>query len=215
MKKRITCFFLILIAMLALSGCVLDNARFFATLPQLLDSSSYTIEEVGKEEFGRDGGVVELGVHLLPDDEFTSRFPSISEIYHFLAQYDHHWSISGQENMAVVLQYEPSVYEEAKTYCLNSMHLLDIGAPEYRNYRFLENIALAEGQDRVKEDRILSFPEHYNMFAYNDREYKLAFLGYYSPDYTCSDKDREAVLSDWANYVEDNFPELWQAKQSS
>ncbi len=215
MKKTVTIFSVILISLLVLSGCIIDNAKLLSTLPHLLDSSSYTIEEVGKEEFGRDGGVVELGVCLLPDDEFTTRFSSVSEIYHFVAYYKHHWSTAGQENMIVVLQYEPSVYEEAKAYCLDKMRLLDIGVPDYKNFRFIENIELAEGQDRIKDGNVLSFPEHFNLFAFNDLDHKLAFIGYYSPDYTCSNADRKKVLDDWASFVEENFPELWQAMQTS
>ena len=215
MKKAVLFIAVILISLFLLSGCIIDHAELLTTLPQLFDSSSYTIEEVGKEEFGRDGGVVELGVCLLPDDEYTSRFPSISEIYHFLAYYKHHWSIAGQENMVVVLRYEPSVYEEAKTYCLNKMRLLDIGIPDHNNYQFIENIKLAEEQDRVKGGRILSFPEHFNLLAYNDQDHKLAFMGFYSPDLTCSDEAREKVLADWAHFVEENFPELWQEMQLS
>ena len=210
MRKRIISAVLLLVLPLLLSGCILDNTEFLATLPHLFDSSSYTVEEIGKEEFGRDGGAVELGVCLLPDDEFTSRFPSVSEIYHFVARYQHHWSITGQEKMVVVFQYEPSDYEEAKAYCLNQMHLEDIGIPDYNEYRFVENIELAEGQDRVKEGRILSFPEHFNLLAYNDQNHKLAFMGFYSPDLTSSDEDREKVLNQWPSFVEENFPELWQ-----
>ena len=211
MRKRIISAVLLLALPLLLSGCILDNTEFLTTLPHLFDSSGYTIEEIGKEEFGRDGGAVELGVWLLPDDNFTVRFPSVSEIYHFVANYQHHWSIAGQENMIVVLQYEPAVYEEAKAYCLEKMHLLDIGIPDHNKYRFIENIELAEGQDRVKEGRIFSFPEHFNLLAYNDQDYKLAFMGFYSPDLTNSDKDREKVLNEWAGFVEENFSELWQS----
>ena len=190
--------------MILLSGCIIESIDILNILPNLLDSSSYAIEEVGKEEFGHDGGRVELGHYLLPDDEFTSRFSSISEIYHFMDWFEHHWSTLSRETWIVVLQYEPSVYEEAKAYCLDTMSLQDIDVPDYGNYRFLQNRKLIDADP----NRIMNFPDYFNMFAFNDQDQKLAFMGYNNGyDHGA---ERERVKNDWGGFLEERFPELWQ-----
>lgn len=166
-------------------------------------TKGYTREYFEKEEIENYSGEFELSNHILPSEDFTDRFPSEKIGYHFIQQYHHWYSLIGEETLIITVQYSADNYEAAKAYCLENMMLKDVEVPDYNGYHFIENIELA-----VRQDRSNTFPGNFNMIAYNDTKCKLAFMGYVSPILTSSEKDREMVVSRWAEFIEKHFPEL-------
>lgn len=195
----------ILLSSILLSGCAADEG--------------FLIESIGKDAFEHYSGEFELKVYLLPGDDFLSLYTPESEYYHFIARYKHHFSVTGAESLLVLFHFEPSAYADAKQYCLDHMKLLDIGVPDYQNYHFLENTALPEALGRVEDGgNARSFPEQFNMFAYNDQNHILAFLGHHSDE--LSFRDKEKVIHGWSTFLCTYFPEItdencWQKRDDA
>lgn len=191
--KKARLLVLLLLLSLLLPGCAADEG--------------YSLESVGKEAFEHYNGEYELDVYLLPGEDFPSLYPAETEYYHFIARYRHRWSVTAPESLLVLLRYEPSVYAEAKQYCFEQMKLRDIGLPVCRDTCFLENTALPEALGRSGDDgSATGFPTQFNLFAYNDRENTLAFMGHYSDVYASGDKNK--VIEDWEGFLRANFPEI-------
>ncbi len=185
----------------------------FLFLPLLLfltscSATGFTIESIGKTEFEEYSGEYELGNYILPSNDFMSRFPHTDEEYHFLARYRHKLSILGEEMLIITARYEPDIYKEAKTYCLNNMLLVNLEVPDYNGFHFMENIMLEVARGNDDQSDVSSFPSDFNMLAYNDKECRLAFMGYVSPTLTTREKDREKMVNSWAEFIETRFPEI-------
>ena len=166
----------------------------------------FTVEKSGVAEFDIYDGELEINLHMLPPGDFLSRFPTIAANYHYLARYKHKLSFGAVETSIVTAQYLPEVYKEAKAYCLTQMVLKDIEVKDYNGYHFIENIELAIGQGRRDGDHVNSFPWDFNLLAFNDERKEIAFLGFSSP--TLTYKDRKTVVENWADFIEEYFPEI-------
>ncbi len=179
----------------------------FLLISFLFSSCSQTICYDGFEIYRPEAhSEVELNVHLLPTNDFDSRFEYVDIDYHFRAHYKTPLSLIGTEKTIVIIEYEQSVYEKAKEFCLEEMKLSDSNIIEYNGYIFIENIKLAVAQDRYKNGSS-TYPEDFNMFAYNEELNVLVFMGYYNAKYSA--KDAEYVSANWGEFLEENFSDLY------
>jgi len=166
----------------------------------------------GIESFRSTQGGLEVNVHILPSDDFFERFKSVDAKYYYKADYKSMLSIVGMERSVVVLQYDRDVYETAKVFCQQEMMLSDTNVFDYYDYTFIENIKLAVGQDRFDDGENLEFPYWSNMFAYNDNDCTLAFLGCYFP--TEYRNDLSITQDNWGEYLEDTFSDLYEFRKT-
>jgi hypothetical protein len=163
------------------------------------------VDVCGIENFDRTEGFVEINVHLLPSEDFLNDYSYISAQYDHKKIFKNRLSISATECSLVVVNYDKEQYALAKKYCLQNMDL--INSFKYNGYTFAENIRLAIGQDRLKEDNSIVCPEWFNMFAYNDEKCCLVFLGANILDGI--DENTKTDPNIWGAFLDQYFSEYY------
>ncbi len=170
----------------------------------------YIIEKTGMTEYRFSEGFFEINHCILPSGDFITQYSPVAEDYHYIATFEHKFDIECDEKSIIIFRYAPSVYQEAKAYCLSEMDLRDIGIPDLNGYCFLENYRLALGREDELKNGCKAFPMWYNLFAYNDSGNTLVFIGGYNPECNWDgiEEDAKRIIDDWPNYVEQYFPEI-------
>ena len=176
MKKCVICLLCFAIALLCI-GC-----------------GAYDIAFDGYENFSKSHSDFELNHYILPDLEFPDKFPYINIDYCLRENYKAAYDFT--EKSLIVIHYDKETYEQAKEYCLQNMQLLDAEPMEYNDYVFMKNIELAIKQDRY--DTYADYPTWFNMFAFNDEENCLVFMGFYAARLVIADH----VCDSWEEYLE-------------
>ena len=183
-------------------GCVFISLCFMMLF---FTSCSEKIGVDGIENYQDNHSHYELNAYLLPSSGFIEEFEHIDIDYHYRAEYKTYFSCEGVERTLLVVEYGQEVYDEAKMYCLQNLQLSESNLLEYNDYLFVENIELAVKQERY--GKASSFPQWFNMFAYNDDLRQLIFMGFYSPDY--SSKDAQNVCDNWGEFIEKHFSDIY------
>ena len=181
MKKRICC--MLITILILLSGC---------------SSSKGHLQ--GIELFAMDyPSEYELNVCIIPSEDFLSEYEYIDADYSFTYVYDGLIFWHDVETSVLSIKYSPSVYGQAKDFCLEEMMLTSAPIVEYNGFVFYDNFELAAAQNRT----VHIFPGWFNLFAYNDNTKELPFLGYYDSDLMA--EDAKDVLNNWDEFFEKNF----------
>ena len=162
----------------------------------LLEGCSYSNVNIsGLDNFGTADCSYELSRDLFPDETFLSSFKYSNGNYE-LQSND---GLSNSQSIAFAfLTYSPTVYENAKQYCLDHLDFCDDHQFTYADFKFRER--LSHFTRDASGDLVVGccFPKWFNMFAYSDTTYTLVFIGYYNSDA----KVNEIAQSDFASFVE-------------
>ena len=151
-------------------------------------------------------GDYEINVHLLPSEDFLDKYAYTSAQYNHKEIYRSRMSIFGKECSLIVANYDAEQYALAKEHCLQNFRL--INSFEYNGYVFAENILLPIGQGRVENDKVLHSQEWFNMFAYNDEDCCLVFVGAYMLyDIAENTKTDPAI---WGEFWQEYFAEFYE-----
>ena len=131
----------------------------------------------GIENYSPAASSLGLTANLFPGEDFLERFDYSAGDYHFY--FDGRLS-HGFSTAISILQYTPEQYAQAKEYCLNQFVLTDEHQYQVGNYAFIEHLCYTDKNERGKYVPVCQFPTRFNMFAYNDAECTLLFLGYFN-----------------------------------
>lgn len=189
-KKTSMLLIILLILSLILSGC------------------KYEVYKEGIENFDVNDSNISLNSCILPSDDFIENFDYTNGEYYYNDVNEHWLYVANCEQSIVILNYKTDVYEQAKAYCLDTMELSETNQFDYNGYTFTENIGLAKAWDDLEDGVNTRYPHHFNMFAYNDEEQCLVFMGFYSsPD----NKDDNIYLAqtDWEEFLRTYFYEYY------
>lgn len=168
-------------------------------------NSKNCVDVEGIANFKLTEGYYELNAHILPSEDFLSRFPYSSAQYNHRQLFKNIFSVAATECSLIVMHYDAVQYNEAKSYCLLNMDLLN--SFEYNDYTFAENIRLAIGQDRIEDNKVTYSQEWFNMFAFNDNQCCLVFIGAYIPDGI--DNNTKTDANAWGEFLQHYFSDFY------
>lgn len=147
------------------------------------------IHDTGLDSFSVDASERGITVCLLPAEDFMEKYAHGSGDYHY---FDNCFmNEQALETGFVYLEYEETVYAEAKQYCLDNMKLSAVNTKEYHGYIFAENEALTQ-ELKSEDGKDLNYPRYFSMFGYNDSLNRLVFISIFCGD----DHAEKAALAD-------------------
>ena len=173
MKKSVKLFAAVL-------GIVLTVLFLLANLYFLTDK-----RVSGLENFSPADCSLSLTANLFPSDRFLRDYPYIAGDYFY--SYDGGFLQNRAAAFAWV-RYSPDLYLQAKEYCSQQFMIDDSHCFAVDAYHFTEHLCYTCANAQGVQEVECRFPEHFNMFAFDDSECLLMFLGYY-----CSDKNDETT----------------------
>lgn len=176
--KRVSFVLLIISLLQALSACT-------------------PVEVHGIENFRKQTCSVSLTEYLFPSDDFLSRFKYEKGDYQYCDTGDIGW---GYVTTLGYLSYPPDEYRKAKDFCLDQFSLCENHQYEYGGYYFAEILCHKSKDDSGDMSVVCLYPKHFNMFAYNDQNYTLVFLGYYNGD--PDDPDKALAETDFNSFFD-------------
>lgn len=171
----------------------------------LCSCETYAYDGIEKIESLKNQTEYELNFYLLPSDDFLERFKYVDADYKYRAEYKTHISPGGIDRSFLFVEYEPEMYVQAKDFCLQKMMLSDTNILEYNGYTFIENYEL-EAKEHP-DYKMHYFPHWFNMFAYNDANHRLVFIGLYTVEHNAD--DHQEVCDNWGNFVEYYFGDIY------
>lgn len=104
------------------------------------------------------------------------------------------------------LKYSSEQYEAAKEYCFQQFTNTDGHRYQIGDYHFIEHLWTTSQNDSGEWVVTCSYPEMFNMFAYNDVNRTLLFMGYYEPD---CDPDTQLAVTDFEGFYEKHFAKYY------
>lgn len=183
MAKRIH-FITILLVLLLLIGCS-------------------SIDREGIESFNSADCEVQLLKYLFPDDGFP-------DLYHYKeCEYQYHDPNNLQDPVIAFAYfvYAPEDYNNAKTYCIENWEFCELHHYEHNDFTIFEHLS---HHIRNEDNEIVTgcdYPNHFNMFAYNDSDCTLLFLGYYSSEADSS--ANQLAQTDFGAFYEEVFSQYY------
>lgn len=168
--------------------------------------TGYRVDVEGVENFDIKEGYVEINVHLLPIEDFLEKYPNVSAQYNHKELFNSRMSIAATECSLIVAKYDLEQYVQAKAFCLQNFALINSFA--YNDYVFAENILLPIGQGRVENNKVLHSQEWFNMFAYNDEDCCLLFVGANILDGIEENTKTDPVA--WGEFWQEYFAEFYE-----
>lgn len=159
----------------------------------------FDLEINGLSEFNPYICDFELTLGLFPLDNYISRFEYIEGDFHFF-ETD---ILQGYVETIAYFKYSPDIYEEAKSFCMDSFPFCENHQYEYNGFVFLEHTLYSSGTSR---QGLCCYPEWFNIFAYNDDTCTLVFLGYHNDD---KYSDRVYAETDFPKFLEITYSEYF------
>lgn len=207
--KKATLIITLLIVVCTLFSCNMPKPEANASENSIIEQKVYTdiYETVGIENFNKFDGPSEMNIDILPSDDFIENFEYVDAQYVYRECYEGWWDVIADEKSIVVIKYDESNYMAAKEFCLNEMNLSETYTLQYNNYVFKENVATAIRYCTYSDDGVHSFPQRFNMVAYNDNLNTLVFFGCFFSGYT--DKDAMFIISQWGEFLNIHFSDVY------
>lgn len=155
----------------------------------LASASAYLLTDksvLGIENFSPADCSLSLTAHLFPDDGFLQEYTYLEGDY----SYCYDGGILQSRATAIAwVRYAPDVYQKAKEACVQQFSLCKNHCFTVEGYSFAENLCHIQENELGKWEATCQYPSHFNMFAFNDDDCSLLFLGYY-----CDDESDEITL---------------------
>lgn len=155
------------------------------------------IEKYGLSEYSPSTSSVEITRQLFPEESFLTTFAYESGDYLYYSAEDFLW---GYETVMAYITYEDSMYEQAKAFCLERYKFCDNHQYECCN-RVFSHIVKHEERSNC------SYPEIFNMFAFDDQKHSLYFIGYWNGN--PNDSERIKASENFSQFVQEVFPDLY------
>lgn len=161
----------------------------------VIAASSYLLTDkavCGIENYKPADCSLSLTAHLFPSDNFLQDYNYLEGDYSY--RYD--GGITQHRATAIAMvRYEPDVYHQAKETCLKQFSLCDRHCFTIEEYYFAEHLCHTKETAQGTWEVSCKYPRKFNMFAFNDANYSLIFLGYY-----CSNENDEVTLLAESNF---------------
>ena len=160
----------------------------------------------GIENYNPADSTLGLCQRLYPSEDFLSRFQYES------GDYEYYYNGVLEDSYAVafsVLAYTPEEYEAAKEYCFQQFTNTDEHRYQVGDYHFVEHLWQTKETETGEWEIYCDFPEMFNMFAYNDTNHTLLFLGYYEPD---GEAETQLALTDFEAFYQQHFSKYYELK---
>lgn len=157
----------------------------------------------GIENYSPADSTLALCQNLFPSEDFLQQFAFLKGDY----QYHYNGKLVGGNAIALaVLKYDADQYNAAKEHCVQQFELTDEHQYQVRNFVFREHLCYTSKNSEGKYTPSCQYPKIFNMFAYNDSEHILLFIGFYG--------DAEApfvrlALTDFPSFYEQNFGQYY------
>ena len=160
----------------------------------------------GIENYHPEDSTIGLCQHLYPTENFLEEFD-----YEFGAyEYYYNGVLSDSYGVAFsVLEYAPEQYEAAKDCCFQQFTNTDEHRYQVGDYHFIEHLSYTSQTNTGEWVVTCHYPEQFNMFAYNDAEHTLLFIGYYEPD---CEPETQLALTDFEAFYEKHFEKFYELK---
>ena len=191
-----------LFILLLLASCLIFSACNIAP---------YVYSVSGIENFRKEESNQSINQCLLPSNSFLTAFEYEEADYHYRDEYESFLLLSGCEQSFVRLRYNADNYQTAKDYCLDTMRLSDQNTFEYNGFTFIENIALHEGRDSLKDGKNIYYPHFFNILAYNDEKQELIFIGFFAAK--AYHDETNIALTDWSAFLDRYYTEFYDFKE--
>ena len=186
MKKTLALISVVFVV-LSLSSCYQD--KYYNSLEE------YT-SKMNNQGIGYSNTEIDVADHFLPSQTFISDFEYINGGYHYYEE--NIFKDNGNPDTSILyLQYEPTVYSEAKDFTLENIPAYGEEVYTYNDYVFYQN----ENFVSLKGESY--FPRWFTMVCYNDTNNTLIFLGFYKS--TSDIKD----ISNWQEFIDTYYGEYY------
>lgn len=207
--KKITLIAMALVIVCSMVSCNKSNTDNTTAEISKINQKTYAkiYKTDGIQNFNKYDGPSEINVDILPSDDFIETFKCVDSQYFYRECYDGWWDTLADEKSVVVFRYDENNYNAAKAFCLNEMNLSDTYTLAYNGYVFKENIATAIRYDAYSDDGVHSFPQRFNMVAYNDELNTIVFFGCYFSGY--SNDDAMLIVSQWGEFLNAHFSDMY------
>ena len=166
----------------------------------------FRMQASGIENFQREYCHVGLTSHLYPGEDFLNRYAYVTGDYHYYCN-----GVLGDMYRVAfsVLEYTPEQYQAAKAYCFQRFTDTDEHRYEVGDYHFIEHLWQTKETETGEWEIYCKFPEMFNMFAYNDTNHTLLFLGYYEPN---CEPETQLALTDFEEFYDKHFAKYYELK---
>ena len=190
-KYRVLIIFVLIESLIPiLTGC---QCRFL--------THTKTIYREGIENYDRSMSEMSLTWCLLPSVDYLEKYPFEDANYFYKEDYNPYRFVSHIERTMIVCNYDESVYEEAKAFCLKEMDLSDSNRMEYNGYVYIENTRMTD---------LAKFPEWFNVVSFNDANHCIIFLGFTESDsFKGYEENMQLAQEDWGTFLVNNFGEFY------
>lgn len=161
----------------------------------------------GIENFSPADSTLSLCQKLFPSNDFLQQFAYEEGDYQY---YFNGKLVGGQATAFAVLKYDAEQYQAAKEYCVQQFEPTDEHQYQVGNFVFQEHLCHNGKNSEGKYVPSCHYPKIFNMFAYNDSEHTLLFIGFYSdadPSIT------SLALTDFPAFYEQYFGQYYSLKE--
>ena len=162
----------------------------------------------GVENYNPADSTLGLSANLFPSENFLDQFPYTTGDYRFFFNGKLY---QGYSTALCVLRYTPEQYCDAKEYCLEQFILTDEHQFQIGDYIFAEHLCYTSKDEEGKYVPACQYPTIFNMYAYNDSNHTLIFLGYYNGDADVS--VTQLALTDFEAFYNAHFSQYYTLEQ--
>lgn len=162
----------------------------------------------GIDNYSPSNSTLGLSANLFPSEDFLDQFPYTTGDYRF---FFNGRMYQGYSTALVVLRYTPEQYRYAKEYCLEQFTLTDEHQFQIGSYTFVEHLCYTSKDEDGEYFPACQYPRIFNMYAYNDSNNTLLFLGYYNGNPDAS--PTQLALTDFESFYNEHFSQYYVLEQ--
>ncbi|MBQ8835114.1 MAG: hypothetical protein IJ001_09370 [Oscillospiraceae bacterium] len=158
----------------------------------------------GIENYRPADSTLSLSLYLFPGEDFLDRFVFDEGDY----QYHYNGKLAdGYATAFSVLQYSSEQYKASKEYCIQQFASIDDHQYQVGNWTFIEHLCYTSENEEGKYIVACQYPKIFNMYAYNDIDNTLLFLGYYTSD--PDDPSTQLALTDFEAFYNTHYGQYY------
>lgn len=204
--KKIFSILLILTCVTSITSCY-DNGSIYldhhyTSFEEYKDVYDFYTGGTGKSVCAIDNAGYWLpSLTFFDDYEFVEATYSLYEEDPLRDLFDHR----RKPDVAILtLTYEEGTYNQAKSFMLSEIELLDNKIYTYNDFCFYVNYNYYFLYKGIQFGEIEGITDAFMMACYNDQKNILAFVGYYQGN-PLSEEEVKSIEEDWASFVEEHF----------
>lgn len=188
----------------------MKKVLLFLIVIMLCCSACSPIEIHGIEAYSPADSSADITRCLFPTTSFLSEFSYHEGDYYYCDSENWKDFIWGYETVYAYLKYTPSEYEQAKACCMDNFVFCDVHQQESYDCCGRMFLHVIDPNDAYEKKTGIDcrFPEHFNLFAYDDQNCMLFFLGYWNGD--PDDAETTLIREYFSQFIHDVFPDLYR-----